>query len=189
MVNMIRCAKGHYYDASKYMNCPHCNANVAVDETTAAVDIDIKPPFDGVDPEKTIGARYLIDFNNSGNTAPNNAGELIVPVVGWLVCIEGELAGKDFRLCAGKNYIGRAADNDVVLDKDQTVSGRRHAIVSFDKVACQAYCHPGESRELFYLNGRAVYNPTQLHTGDVLTIGNTKLIYVPFYGEVFKLVN
>ncbi len=187
MVNMIRCPKGHYYDSSKYMNCPHCNADASMDETTAGVHIDIKPAFEGVDPDKTIGAKYF-DFNNKdGNVSTDNVENSMVPVVGWLVCIEGDAAGKDFRLCAGKNYIGRAADNDIVLDSDRSVSGRHHAIVSFDTVGSEAYCHPGESRELFYLNGKAVYNPTELHKGDILTVGKTKLIYVPFYGEVFKL--
>lgn len=187
MINMTRCAKGHYYDSSKYMSCPHCSADSVDDTTTAAINIDVKPTFEGVDPEKTIGAKYFDFKKNDTNATDVIAEKTIVPVVGWLVCIEGEAAGKDFRLCAGKNYIGRSVDNDVVLDGDRSVSGRHHAIVSFDTVASEAYCHPGESRELFYLNGKAVYNPLELHKGDVLTVGKTKLIYVPFYGEVYKL--
>jgi hypothetical protein len=37
------------------------------------------------------------------------------PVVGWLVCLNGELKGRDFRLVDGKNTMGTAADCDVVL--------------------------------------------------------------------------
>jgi len=37
------------------------------------------------------------------------------PVVGWVVILNGELRGRDFRLVDGKNYMGTAADCDVVL--------------------------------------------------------------------------
>lgn len=203
MVNMIRCPKGHYYDSSKFMSCPHCGGAtpvVAGADLGETVGIDYSAngagtppvpeapkPFDGIDPEKTIGAQFFNFTNKDEDIPTDKIKDSIVPVVGWLVCIEGDAAGKDFRLCAGKNYIGRAADNDIVLDSDRAVSGRHHAIVSFDLVGSEAYCHPGESRELFYLNGKAVYTPTELHKGDVLTVGKTKLIYVPFYGEVYKL--
>ena len=36
-------------------------------------------------------------------------------VVGWIVCLNGGLRGKDFRLVTGRNVIGTAADCDVVL--------------------------------------------------------------------------
>ncbi|MSQ82440.1 MAG: FHA domain-containing protein [Myxococcales bacterium] len=37
------------------------------------------------------------------------------PVVGWVVVLNGELRGRDFRLVDGKNTMGTAADCDVVL--------------------------------------------------------------------------
>ncbi len=37
------------------------------------------------------------------------------PVVGWVVILNGELRGRDFRLVDGKNTMGTAADCDVVL--------------------------------------------------------------------------
>ena len=37
------------------------------------------------------------------------------PVVGWVVVLNGELRGRDFRLVDGKNTLGTAADCDVVL--------------------------------------------------------------------------
>ena len=34
----------------------------------------------------------------------------VEPVVGWLVCTEGEYKGESFKLKSGRNFIGRAAE-------------------------------------------------------------------------------
>jgi hypothetical protein len=49
------------------------------------------------------------------------------PVVGWLVAMNGEQTGEDFRLHEGQNTIGAAADCPISL-KDATVTAR-HASV------------------------------------------------------------
>lgn len=49
------------------------------------------------------------------------------PVVGWVVVLNGELRGRDFRLVDGKNSIGTAADCDVVLT-DPYLSSHHAAI-------------------------------------------------------------
>ncbi|MFT5433527.1 MAG: pSer/pThr/pTyr-binding forkhead associated (FHA) protein [Myxococcota bacterium] len=48
-------------------------------------------------------------------------------VVGWIVCLNGVLRGRDFRLVTGKNMIGTAADVDIVLT-DPYLSNR-HAVI------------------------------------------------------------
>ena len=44
------------------------------------------------------------------------------PVVGWLVCVTGPNTGRDYRLFARINTIGRAEKNDVCLKGDNTIS-------------------------------------------------------------------
>jgi len=174
MSTLSRCEKGHFYDSDKYRTCPFCN-QTSVDNTTP-----INPPkpddFSGsmLDSEHTVG---LWDIENT-NT-------IVKPVVGWLVSIEGTTCGKDFRLCAGRNYVGRSQDMDIVLDDDNAVSRSKHAIIIFDPVSQTALCQAGESRELFYLNGKVVTDTVEMKKGDILTIGRTKLIFVPFSGDVF----
>lgn len=68
------------------------------------------------EPEKTVA----IDLNaiNRGT---------FKPVVGWVVVLNGELRGRDFRLVDGKNTMGTAADCDVVLTDPYLSS--KHAVI------------------------------------------------------------
>ena len=48
-------------------------------------------------------------------------------VVGWIVCLNGALRGRDFRLVTGRNVLGTAADCDIVLT-DPYLSSKHMAI-------------------------------------------------------------
>lgn len=91
-----RCKNGHMYSARKYGDvCPYCNTNL---ETTNMVN-NRRLMVD--DPDKTMSI--------------NGTTESVDPVTGWLVCIEGPQYGKDYKIHAGKNFIGRA-DNHAYSD-------------------------------------------------------------------------
>ncbi len=170
MANLTRCANGHFYDADKNRACPYCEKSVGSAKTIRLENPDTNTGSDnrkGEDTGKTIG--FYSEM-------------AIKPVVGWLVSIEGSTIGKDFRLCSGKNYIGRGKDMDVVLEGDNKVSRNKHAIVLFDPKSQKTMCQTGESRELFYLNDNVVTGTIELRQGDVITIGDTKLMFVPFCG-------
>lgn len=168
MANLTRCANGHFYDAEKNRTCPYCAQQTDGGATVPMKDpVKIQPHAE--DAGKTIG------FYNEMETKP---------VVGWLVSIEGSTVGKDFRLCSGRNYIGRSKDMDVVLEGDNKVSRNKHAIVLFDPRSQKTLCQAGESRELFYRNDAVVTETVELQQGDVLTIGDTKLLFVPFCGTL-----
>jgi hypothetical protein len=51
-------------------------------------------------------------------------------VCGWLVALNGQHKGEDFRLRVGKNVIGTAADCDIVLS-DKKLS-RKHATIRYE---------------------------------------------------------
>jgi hypothetical protein len=51
-------------------------------------------------------------------------------VCGWLVALNGQHKGEDFRLRVGKNVIGTAADCDIVLT-DKKIS-RKHSTIRFE---------------------------------------------------------
>jgi len=52
------------------------------------------------------------------------------PTVGWIVALNGDHKGEDFRLKSGKNVIGAAADCDIVLT-DKKVS-RKHCTIRYE---------------------------------------------------------
>lgn len=171
MANLTRCEKGHFYDTDKHRTCPYCDQLAEVGATTPvpqrnAIGGDIRK---GEDAGKTIG--YYSDMPTK-------------PVVGWLVAIEGSEIGKDFRLCSGRNYIGRGKDMDVVLEGDPRVSRSKHAVILFDPRSQKTLCQAGDSKELFYRNDLVVTETVELQQGDVLTIGDSKLMFVPFCGAL-----
>lgn len=108
------------------------------------------------------------------------------PVVGWLVCTDGQIRGRAFELKNGKNFIGRSPKMDIVLEGDQNISRDRHAIVTFEPKERVFFAQPGESRELFYVNGQVVLLNVQLKQGDLLSIGQTELMFVPLCGPDFS---
>lgn len=107
------------------------------------------------------------------------------PVVGWLVCIEGEHYGESFPLKSGRNFIGRNSNQDVSLAGDMSVSRERHAIVIYEPKAKCFIAQAGDARELFYLNDSVVLNNMQLNSYDVLSIGNENLLFLALCGPQF----
>ena len=107
------------------------------------------------------------------------------PVVGWLVCIDGPMKGNDYRIHAGYNYIGREI-GDIHIRGDQTISRQRHARISFDHETNQYFFGPDEGRNLLRVNGKTIMVPVELHNYDILTVGQTKLMFVGLCGEHFS---
>ena len=92
----------------------------------------------------------------------------VEPVVGWLVCIRGAYRGESFRLKSGRNFIGRAANMDIVLGADHSVSRLRHAAVVYDPRSRAFIVAAGDARELCYLNGEVVITSNIMKAYDVL---------------------
>ncbi len=127
--------------------------------------------------EKADGATRRV-----GAEAPGTKNH---PVVGWLVCLAGPDRGRDFRLHAEKNFVGRSPIMDVCIAGDETVSRDRHALVIFDPKKQTFWALPGDASGLVYLNGDMVNVPTQMKRDDILEVGHTKLTLIPFCGEKY----
>jgi hypothetical protein len=65
-----------------------------------------------------------------GNERGHGSTDKRREVCGWLVALNGQHKGEDFRLRVGKNVIGTAADCDVVLS-DKKLS-RKHATIRYE---------------------------------------------------------
>ena len=186
-MDLKRCKNGHFYDAEKYSNCPHCDGGYGMNPT---ITIPSDPGNDSVtipgieqDPtEPDFGVPIGGNGDDGGTIAIYD--ELGEPVVGWLVCVKGENIGKDFRLVEGKNSIGRDYRMNIVLD-DKSVSRETHAIVSYDHVNNIFTALSGMSGSNYYLNGNPVYMPTPMNAYDILSVGKTDLLFIPFCSEKF----
>lgn len=183
-MNLIRCEQGHFYDADAFVNCPHCNGTTAVEEEVG-VTVAKEPTIANTVP---LAAKLDEAINNA--KGEEDEGQKTIgfysasvgtePVVGWLVCVEGQHYGADFALKTGRNFIGRAGNMDVVLDKDKAISREKHAVVLFEPRNNIFLVQPGDSRELFYVNGDVVLSAQEIKAYDKISLGETTLIFIPF---------
>ncbi len=206
-MDIRRCENGHFYDAEKSKTCPQCEIEKQLTppgggrgnqnhiNTRMGKIPPTTPPTGGTDPVKpwtkwTPPTPGTIPGSEGGETTiaffQTEMGVKEEPVVGWLVCINGEDSGTSFPLKLGRNFIGRGADMDVVLRNDKAVSRKRHAIVLYEPRTRRFIAQPGESRQLFYLNDDVVLASEKLKPYDILTVGKSDLVFVPFCGPKFS---
>ncbi len=214
-MRLTRCKHGHFYDGDKYPQCPHChNKNMGQEDSVTMPgtvyrknpDIDMGAGVGQEDSVTVPVSAYQEDsvtvpLRQAAQEAIKSAAEQeedgktvsfyqskrgIDPVAGWLVCIEGEDFGGSFTIKSGRNFVGRSADMDIVLHGDNSISRVKHAVILYEPRRREFIAQAGESRELFYLNDEVVLNPVRLKQHDILTIGNTRLMFFPCCGEKFS---
>lgn len=210
-MNITRCNNGHFYDAEKYTQCPHCNGGAMVDGAAGTVQdnagktMPSTPPMGGVAPAGGAATKPSPSTPPMGGAKPstppaNNEVDDIKktvgifnaksggkqPVVGWLVCVEGPHYGEDFQIRMGRNFIGRANSMDIVLAKDNSVSRDKHSIIVYEPKGNLFIVQAGDSKELSYLNDSVILSPAELKPYDSLKIGACTLVFVPFCNDNFK---
>jgi len=214
-MNLKRCNNGHFYDGDKYSSCPHCagGGDEPVSDGATVGDSDWDVETKGSDENDFGGDTWGADpdsgwpdgpttpgFTQTGPTKPAVYEEdqqhtvsfydskeefKVKPVVGWLVVVEGEEKGQSKNLYAGMNFIGRDKDMDVSLSGDKSISRKKHAVLTFEPKNRIFIAMPGESHELYYVNGNVILSQTKLEAYDRIQIGKTELIFVPFCGDKF----
>lgn len=206
-MTLTRCSNGHFYDEDRFDQCPHCASSAGRPSSVVTVaherNDDVTVPLSQQEehtaPKSPASSSSLQDAAKNAMdsvTAPSSGADSVTvsfynkaigtePVVGWLVCIEGNHLGEDFRLKSGRNFIGRAAGMDVKITGDNTVSREKHAIVVYDPQNHQFLTQPGEARELCYLNGQLVLSTVEIKRNDILTVGATKLMFFPCCTDEF----
>ena len=103
------------------------------------------------------------------------------PVVGWLVVIKGPGKGRSLEIGVGANSIGRDSRQKLRVDfGDKHVSRDKHAILIYEPKTRKYFIQNGDTRNLTYIGAGLVLNPTELHGGEVIVIGETHLSFVPF---------
>lgn len=187
-MNLTRCENGHFYDADRFDACPHCNqtsiSTVLQDEngeSTYTMPLDPKPEIPNIpEPEVVTEDASQVTIGYYDVVLPSE------PVVGWMVATEGPHFGQDFKLKTGRNFIGRANGMDVCLNQDQSVSRDKHAIVLYEPKSNLFLVQPGDAKELFYLNDKVVLTATEIKAYDVLTLGKTKMLFIPCCSDKFN---
>lgn len=109
------------------------------------------------------------------------------PVVGWLVIIGGPGLGSFRPIFEGNNTIGRAAGQRIPIDfGDDAISSEEQAFLRYDSVDRQFLLVPNLAKtNVISVNEAKPTSAVKLAAMDVITMGRTQLVFVPFCGDDF----
>lgn len=182
---VIQCKNKHYYDSSKYKECPHCKRNA------------VKGALDTFGENKTV-AKYSDSkasdsnsffFKSLRNSIENSSDDSqktvakyfddrnINPIAGWLVCTKGENKGRSFEIHIGKNFIGRSMKMDIHTN-DERISRDNHFSIIYEPKSAEFYAVQGNG--LTYYNGKLLADAQLLAEDDEISAGSSQYIFVPF---------
>lgn len=192
----MRCPRGHWYDDS-LPSCPICGIGLSVtarqamgsrmtggaatdDDVTVAVgaDDDVTVAIGGADDDITIAGLETDDEVTVSYFSTLEHGK---PVVGWLVCTVGNERGRDYRLHAAKNFVGRSAHMDLAVFDDPRIVRDRHFSIIYDPKGNEFYAMPGEGA--VSVNGEPLTDAKKMQDGDILAFGGSEFVFVPFCRE------
>ena len=203
----MRCTKcGQYYDGSLYDICPHCygrgssgaetvrvnsSATEAVNQTVRGYGVPPAEKAGRFNPTVTPSAqgrtqRVNCEENSGHRTVIAGQASSTAPVVGWLVVLDGSMKGTDFRLHTGYNYIGRDR-GDICLHGDFAVSSEKDTSVTYiARSRMFAVSHEQGKNPPLLNNVPVLGNGAELFPYDVITVGETRLLFLPLCGQKFS---
>jgi FHA domain len=157
------CPNGHQLEDS-WEVCPYCQktgyavAAVPLSKTRLEGDRAALSPSEAA---TTVGLKTVVI-----------AGKRQPPLVGWLVALDGDQKGEDFRIREGQNILGTSTDADVRL-KDDAASAR-HASIRYKDG--HFFLTDLDSTDGTYLNdGEEPIAREALKDNDVIRIGDLTL--------------
>lgn len=106
--------------------------------------------------------------------------------VGWLAVKNARIKGKIFTLKAGRNTIGNGSDANVSIDSDISIKIGLHAVITYDEQRRSFSIEPMGGMYLVWLNGDELLSRRQLNAYDIVSVGNTDMIFVPLCGKHFS---
>lgn len=150
------------------------------------------PPEDIENKNDTLSGKFpktedvsLWDKDENDSARPS-ADKQIAPVVGWIVALTGPYKGTDYKVHAGYNDIGRET-GDIVISGDNTISREKDANVTYVPQTNKYYIAHVQGKSVLTVNDAPVVGGTiELKAYDVITIGNTRLLFIPLCGSRFN---
>lgn len=112
------CSNGHQMEDS-WDICPYCQRTGY--QSTGAGAAKTRLEVDSIIAPKTAAAPAARKTVLLSDRQPKR------DLVGWLVSLDGEQKGEDFRVRDGQNTIGSAPDSDIVL-RDETISAKHASL-------------------------------------------------------------
>ncbi len=109
------------------------------------------------------------------------------PVVGWLVVVGGPGLGSYRPIFEGNNTIGRAPGQRIPLDfGDDAISSEEQAYIRYDSAERSFLFVPNLAKtNVVSVNEKRPTAAVELSHMDLITIGRTQVVFVPFCGPDF----
>jgi hypothetical protein len=109
------------------------------------------------------------------------------PVVGWLVIVGGPGIGSFRPIFEGNNTVGRSGSQRIPLDfGDDSISSEEQAYIRYDSSARSFLFVPNLAKtNVVSINDKRPTGAVELNQMDVITMGRTQLVFVPFCGTEF----
>lgn len=177
---IVQCENNHYYDNSKNSECPYC-AKVKTGLDTCEINEQLTSYMDdGFQLQEEQLTEAYGDFVDEcdktiGIFIDETQNEL---TVGWLVCMKGLEKGKSYILHSGRNFVGRAFDMDIVLTDDMGITRDKHFSIVYDPKSISFYFVSGNGQT--YINGKPGIDECKLNENDILEVGNSEYMFIPF---------
>lgn len=193
---IVKCSKGHFFDDTRYSQCPHCGILADDDEKTVSeVSLDYRS---SAGDDRTVALKPVAPAGAGSMAAPGPGPAAVEEddktvrfyqeekgadlIVGWLVCVSGPERGRDWRLHQGFNRMGRDYRLDIPVMEDKSLGREPVCAVVYDdrKNAFFAVQQPGN---LAYINGEMLQGAVELKTGDQIGAGTSQFEFVAFCRE------
>lgn len=109
------------------------------------------------------------------------------PVVGWLVVVGGPGIGQYRPVFEGNNTIGRGTGNRISLDfGDDAISSDEQAYIRYDSAERTFLFVPNLAKtNIVSVNDKRPTGAVELSQMDVIVMGRTQVVFVPFCGPEF----
>jgi hypothetical protein len=157
------CARGHQMEDS-WEVCPYCQKTgyAVAPASLPKTRIETEAGSAGPSGQAVAVARKTVLISEKRKP----------PVVGWLVAMNGDQKGEDFRVREGQNTLGTSPDAEIVV-RDNTVSGK-HASIRYKEG--KFILTDLDSTNGTYLNdGKQTIAREELKDNDVIRIGELTL--------------
>lgn len=150
--------------------------------TTGVIRDVVSPPESDRDGETTARTQFV-----RGKQTLSRTDFAQDPVVGWLVVVGGPGLGAFRPIFEGNNTIGRSSSNRIPIDfGDESISNSEQAYLRYDSTDRSFLLVPNLTKtNVVSVNNDRPAQPVRLTAMDLITMGRTQLVFVPFCGSEF----
>ena len=172
---------GHYYDSSLNA-CPFCPqqdtqmhgfAHKTQEGLETVIQNEKTQVYSSANSstknDPMAGKTVIVSSASGKGNIPANTRKLM----GWLVTFTNNKSGADYKLYEGRNVIGTAAGNDIVITNDSTISAK-HLTILFR--AGEILFEDELSTNGSFINGEMV-NKGTLKDGDIIRTADTEFSF------------